>query len=197
ARPRSLLEMLRIRDFALLYGATVFVSLGLFVPFVFIAAFAEDRGVGDVAAASLVGIIGGASVVGRLGLGGLADRVGAVRLFKASFVIVTLSHVIWLLAGGGYGILVLYTVVLGVGYGGFIALSPAVAALRFGLEGLGGLLGTMYTAAAIGSLAGPPLAGALIDNWGYRTAISFAVTVSAVAVLILSAFRLPEVGPAH
>ncbi len=197
ARPRSLLEMLRIRDFALLYGATVFVSLGLFVPFVFIAAFAEDRGVGDVAAASLVGIIGGASVVGRLGLGGLADRVGAVRLFKASFVIVTLSHVIWLLAGGGYGILVLYTVVLGVGYGGFIALSPAVAALRFGLEGLGGLLGTMYTAAAIGSLAGPPLAGALIDNWGYRTAISFAVAVSAVAVLILSAFRLPEVGPAH
>ncbi len=192
ARPRSLWQMLHVRDFTLLYGATVFVTLGLFVPFVFIAAFAEDRGVGDVAAASLVGIIGGASVVGRLGLGNLADRVGAVRLFKASFLTVTLSHVIWLFAGGGYGILVLYTIVLGVGYGGFIALSPAVAALRFGLEGLGGLLGTMYTAAAIGSLAGPPLAGALIDHWGYRTAISFAVVVSVASVLVLAGFHLPE-----
>ncbi len=194
SRPRSLIQMMRIRDFALLYGATVFVSLGLFVPFVFIAAFAEDRGVGEVAAASLVGIIGGASVVGRLGLGGLADRAGAVRLFKASFVIVALSHLIWLFAGDGYGVLVVYTVALGVGYGGFIALSPAVAALRFGLDGLGGLLGTMYTAAAIGSLAGPPLAGALIDRWGYRVAISFAVIVSTVAVLILAPFRLPEPG---
>jgi len=83
-----------------------------------------------------------------------------------------------------YWQLVLYAIVLGLGYGGFIALSPAVAAERFGLQGIGGILGTMYTAAAIGSLIGPPAAGVLIDNFGYTTAIAAAVFCSGVGFVI-------------
>ena len=96
------------------------------------------------------------------------------------------SHFVWLGAGDRYWQLVVYAAVLGLGYGGFIALSPAVAAQRFGLTGLGGVLGTLYTAAAVGSLGGPPLAGVLIDGPGYSTAISFAglITVAAAAVLV-------------
>ena len=134
-RPRPLGELLRVPDFARLYASTIFGSFGLFVPFVFIASYAEERGTDEVAAATLVGLIGGASVVGRLGLGALADRIGAVRLYQASFVTMTLSHLIWLVAGDAYGLLVAYAIVLGFGYGGFIALAPAVAALRFGVDG--------------------------------------------------------------
>jgi MFS family permease len=84
---------------------------------------------------------------------------------------------------------VIYTVVLGLSYGGFIALSPVVTAERFGLVGLGGVLGTLYTSAGIGTLAGPPIAGVLRDEFGYRWAIGFAVTMTSVAVAILMAFR--------
>lgn len=185
ARPRPLLELLRIREFRILYVSVVFTTFGIFVPFVFLVRYAEDRGVSEVAAASLVGLIGGASVVGRLGLGGLASRLGSFRLYFASMVTIAVSHLIWLAAGASYPLLVLYTLVLGVGYGGFIALSPAVVAEFFGLEGLGGVIGTLYTAAAVGSLGGPPTAGLLIDNFGARQAIAFAATASVLSVVVL------------
>jgi len=84
------------------------------------------------------------------------------------------SQLIWLFAGNTYALLVLFAVIYGTGYGGFIALSPAVAATRFGLRGLGGVLGTWYSAAAFGSLGGPPSAGWLIDTFNYEVAILFA-----------------------
>lgn len=81
---RPLGELWKLGDFRTLYLAMVFTSFGLFVPFVFITGYAEDRGASSLAAALLVGLIGGASVVGRLAIGGIADRVGAARLFRAA-----------------------------------------------------------------------------------------------------------------
>jgi MFS family permease len=187
ARLRPIGELLRIRAFALLYAASLLVTFGLFVPFVFIASYAESRGVGEVAAATLVGLIGGASIIGRLGLGTLAVRLGATRLFRLSFLMMGLSHLIWLAAGGRFALLVVYAVVLGIGYGGFIAISPAVIADRFGLEGMGGVLGTLYTSAAVGSLLGPPLAGLLFDHFGASAAIGAAAAVSLAGWSVLLA----------
>lgn len=186
ARPRSLRELFGIADFRVLYLSSLCVTLGLFIPFVFLATYAEDRGIGSVAAASLVGMIGGSSVVGRLGLGGLADRFGPLRLYRFSFTTMAASHLLWLVAGSSLTMLVIYAVVLGFGYGGFIAISPAVVADRFGLENLGGTLGTVYTSAAIGSLTGPPLAGLLIDATGYSAAIVAAALVSGLGTLVLT-----------
>ena len=175
---RPLGQLLRIRAFALLYVASLLMSFGLFVPFVFLARYAEDRGAGEVAAAALVGIIGGSSIVGRLGLGALAVRLGATRLFRISCLVMGASHLVWLFAGDRYALLVVYAVVLGLGYGGFIAISPAVVAERFGLEGMGGVLGTLYTSAVAGSLLGPPIAGLLFDHFGDATGIVFAAVIS-------------------
>ncbi|MEM8903370.1 MAG: MFS transporter [Actinomycetota bacterium] len=190
AAPRKLGELLRLRDFAILYGSSLMVTFGLFVPFVFLATYAEDEGIGEVAAAALIGIIGGASIVGRLGLGALAARLGTRRLYRVCFLVMALSHPIWFVAGASHPLLIAYAITLGVGYGGFIAVSPAVAAERFGLEGLGGVLGTLYTSAAIGSLFGPPIAGVLIDEAGYGTAIGFATVTSLAGWVLL--MRLGE-----
>lgn len=192
ARSQPLRELLGVPDFRLLYLATLFGTFGLFVPFVFLVDYAETRGVSEVAAAALVGLIGGSSVVGRLGLGALANRVGTVRLFRMSTTVMATSHLLWLVAGDRYVLLVIYTIVLGVGYGGFIALSPAVVAERFGLDGLGGIIGTLYTSAAISSLFGPPIAGALIDAFSYRVAIGFSLATSVVAVAVLRDLRPPD-----
>ncbi|MBW2365018.1 MAG: hypothetical protein JRF25_08110 [Deltaproteobacteria bacterium] len=93
----------------------------------------------------MVGIIGGASIIGRLGFGALGDKISRIRLFQTTFFLVALSFSLWLLASKSYIMLVAFAVVLGAGYGGFIALSPAVAAELFGLIGLGSILGAMYT----------------------------------------------------
>jgi MFS family permease len=189
-------EVTRTRAFRALYGSTLLMSLALFVPFVFIADYAEEHGVESGAAALLVGLIGGSSIVGRLGLGTLAPRVGLTRLYQSCFLMMGVSFGVWLVAGDRYALLVLFTLVLGVAYGGFIALSPAVAAEAFGTVGLGGVLGGIYTAAGLGGLLGPPLAGAVVDATnGYVTVILGSSALSFAAFGVLT--RLPPSPPRH
>ena len=185
AAPRSISELWKDSNFRLMYIATIATSFALFVPFVFIASYATDRGIDEVSAATLVGLIGGASVLGRLSLGKLADRFDSVALFVASFVVLGSSHLIWFVADSSYALLATYSLVLGLGYGGFIALAPAVVARLFGLDGLGGTIGTLYTSAGIGSLFGPPIAGLLIDGPGYRVTILLAFGMGVVSVAAL------------
>ena len=71
--PRS---AFRSREFVLLYISWVLATTALFVPFVFLPAFARDHGASEVAAAALVSIIGGASIIRRLVLGPIGDRLG-------------------------------------------------------------------------------------------------------------------------
>jgi MFS family permease len=181
----SIHGVVRDRGFVVVYVGSVLVSLALFVPFVFIKDYAEDHGVGSGAAAALVGIIGGASVVGRLGLGAVAGRFGPLRVMQASFIILAGSFVLWLAAGSNLAVLVLFALVMGVGYGGFVALSPALMATLYGTRDLGAVLGALYTAAAIGGLIGPPLAGEIIDRVSYGAAIVVALVLAAGAAGVL------------
>jgi MFS family permease len=148
--------------------------------------FAHDHGASEFASAALVGIIGGASVAGRMGLGSLADRAGVVRLYQASFLVLALSYGIWLSAAS-YPIMVVFALVMGSGYGGYVALSPAVVAHLFGTNRMGTMLGALYTSGGFGAMVGPPLVGLIIDRTGsYRFAIAaaFAVALTSFALLI-------------
>jgi MFS family permease len=159
----------RTATFRSMYAATLLASLALFVPVVHLPVYAESTGVDPVTAAALVGVIGISSVAGRVVLGAIADRFGRVRTFQASFAVLAASFALWLgqvLLGGSFAVLLAFAVVLGVGYGGWIALQPTVIADAFGLSGLGWVVGLVYTAAGIGALLGAPLAGVLIDSTG-------------------------------
>lgn len=187
--PVVLKEVARERGFVILYIAILTLSASLFTPFVFMKSYATDHGIDDGPAAALVGIIGASSVVGRLGLGGLGARLGATLLTQVSFAVLTLSFLIWLAAGESYAMLVAFSIVMGVAYGGFIALTPAVAAGLFGTVGLGAILGALYTAAAIGGLVGPPVIGTVIDDVSYSAGIILSMVITAVATAVL--FLLP------
>ena len=132
-------------------------------------------------AAGLIGAIGTASVIGRLALGALAVPLGLLRVFRGCFLAIALSFVLWWVAGGSYPVLLAFALVLGVGYGGYVALAPAVVAARFGVERLGALLGVLYTSAAVGSAVGPPAAGAIIDAGGYGPAIAASLAIGLAA----------------
>lgn len=184
--PLRLGDAIRTPAFRLLYLSSVMMSMALFVPFVYLPSFAHDRGATEVASAALVSVIGGASVAGRMGLGTLADRAGVVRLYQASILVLTLSYGIWL-AANSYPMMVLFAIVMGAGYGGYVALSPAVIAHLFGPQRLGMMLGALYTSGGFGAMIGPPLAGMIIDRTGsYRVAIgvAFAIAIAAFTLLI-------------
>jgi MFS family permease len=183
-------EAARDRSYRWLYLASVLVSVVVFVPFVHLPAYAQERGVDPVAAAGLIGAIGLASVAGRLALGALAGAGGLLRVFQGCFAAMALSFGLWAAAGGSYATMLAFAAALGVGYGGFVALAPAVVAARFGVANLGALLGVLYTGPGLGSAVGPPLAGAIVDSAGYGPAIAGALVVGLVAFAAVLPVRL-------
>ena len=195
APPSELPSMWRLthnRRFTFLYLSVLLLSASLFIPFVYIDKYVSDRG--GTQGAWLIALIGLASVLGRLGLGALGTVLPLMRLYQISYAVMGLSYLIWLFAGNSLTALVVFVLVMGSSYGGFIALSPAVAAQLFGLTGLGGILGALYTAAGVGGLAGPPLAGLLIDNYGFSVAIVAGMCSALASVpLLVATARAPAV----
>lgn len=182
----------RTPAFAALYSSALLLSLALFQVFVYLPDFAEGIGVDEIPAAALVAVVGGSSIAGRLGLGLVADRWGRIRTYRACFLVMALSYGIWLVAPS-YLWLVVFAVVMGGSYGGFIALNPAVVAEVFGVAGLGSIMGLLYTGPGFGALAGPPLAGLVIDAAGYRWAIAASMVLALGAwAALLPLGRVPS-----
>lgn len=195
-RPVRLRDSVRSREFLCLYASVLLLSLALFQVFVYLIDFARHLRVNPVAAATLVGVVGAASVAGRLGLGVIADRTGRLATYRNCFLAMALSYGIWLFASS-YAWLLVFAIVFGTAYGGFIALSPAVVAEVFGLNGLGSLIGLLYTGAGLGTLVGPPIAGLVIDaTGGYGWAIGASMAAALAAWAVLLPLRGPPASPA-
>ena len=183
--PFSLGRAIRTREFRILYASVLLQGFGLFTFFVHLVPYAESRGAGRYAAAALLGVVGVFSTLGRLGLGPIADRFGRLRTFQLAIFAMAASYLIWL-AQPGYTGLAVFAAIMGAAYGGWVAISPSVLAELFGTEGLGGTAGALYTAAGIGALLGPPLAGAVVDATGsYRPAIAGAMVLEVASLAVI------------
>jgi MFS family permease len=173
----------RTRAFIIQYISLFFSGIAIYASFVFLPAYAADLGASRVAGAGLVGYIGASSVVGRLGLGALAPRFGLMKMYQASYLILLISFGVWL-AADSYAALVIFALLMGVGYGGIAAMSPAVAAATFGIEGLGELLGILFTGFGAACLVGPPIAGILVDRFhDYKWPVFVGTGASVLALL--------------
>jgi MFS family permease len=191
---RDLRDLFRSRDFMLLYLSWVLATMALFVPFVFLPAFARDYGATEVAAAALVSLIGGTSILGRVVLGPIGDRIGVLRLFKATVLLMAVSYAIWLLSPSYLGLSV-FAVVLGINYGSRIAAVPAVLIELFGADSLGTTLGVFFTATGVAALLGPTLAGiAVAESGGYRGGVVFALTMGLLGFIAILPVRSRSLG---
>ena len=183
---RQLWAKIRSARFSLFYLSLVMAGIAIFIPMVYLPAMAQSEGIAKVAAAALVGYVGGSSVVSRIGLDLLAEKIGLMKVFQLSFAIVCAACVMWSYLHGHLGLAV-FAVLLGTGYGGVAALTPAVAAHMFGLEDFGELLGLLLTAFGLASVAGPPFAGYLVDRSGnYRDIIWYATLASGLGVVTIA-----------
>lgn len=175
----------RTRSFKLLFVSALFMSSALYVPFAFAVTFAKEDGVPAARAALLVGLIGTSSIVGRLGLTSLSRRLGPVRLYQLCLAAQPVAYLLWLAAGGAYPLLVAFAVVLGVSYGGFVALGPEVVARLFGTTGLGAMIGLVYLGSGVGGFIGPVAAGGLADATGtHAVPILMSVVLASAATLV-------------
>lgn len=182
AEPVRPYDFIRTAPFRALFLSGMLMSIGLFVAFAFVVPFATDAGVSSSRASRLVAIIGLTSIAGRLGLTELSRRFGVVGVYRGALAIMPFAFAIWLFADGSYPLLVAFAAVLGVSYGGFVALAPAVLIETAGVESLGRKMGVVFLSFGLGGLIGPPAAGALSDATSGRT-----VPIVTVVVLLLIA----------
>jgi MFS family permease len=177
--------------FVMLYLSWVLATTALFVPFVFLPAFARDHGASEVAAAALVSTIGGASILGRLVMGPIGNWLGVLTLFKLTVFVMGASYAIWLLSSS-YGLLVIFAVVLGVAYGSRIASVPGVLIEYFGLQNVGTVLGVFFTASGVSALLGPLLAGIAVDlTASYTGGIVFALATGLLGFIAIASLHHP------
>jgi MFS family permease len=175
-------QIVRGYGFWRMYAASFLMTTALFVPFVFIVKYSTDRGVSSPAAAALISVIGVGSVVGRFGLGAIGVRLDVFWLAFLAYAVQPAGYLLWLVSGGNYVALVTFAAILGAAYGGYVALGPVLAAELYGIEGLGAILGVLYTSAGVGGLIGPIAAGVILDRTG-----SFDVVISVALALCVGA----------
>ena len=184
----------RIPAFRVLFATGLLFSVSLFVAFAFVVDFATDDGVSSSRAALLVGLIGATSIIGRLGITALSGRLPAVRLLQGCLAAQPVAFGLWLVSDGSYPVLVAFAVTMGIAYGGFVALGPEVAAVLFGVVGLGSIIGMQFLGAGLGGLLGPTTAGVLADaSDGHVVPILFALGASVLTVILSLALPTGQV----
>jgi MFS family permease len=190
--PQPLREVLRSMPFLSMYVSWVFTTTALFVPFVFLPAFAQANGADAVAGAALLSLLGGTSVLSRAGMGALSARFGTIPLFKCAVAAMAASFLLWLLLPDFHW-LVVFSVVLGFAYGVRISLVPAVLIDIFGRQNLGFILGVFFTASGLASVLGPILAGFIFDATGsYQWCIALALGMGVLGTIAIAPLRNPR-----
>jgi MFS family permease len=184
----ALRAALRSREFALLYAAMVFSCIGIFVPMVHIAPYAQDLGYSEAQGVALVSLIGLGSLIGRFTVGPFADRLGRRRSLVALCVALGVMQIVWWGASASYWLLALFAVVFGMCYGSTVAILPTIVMDLYGARAVSGIIGFLYTGAGIGALIGPWLAGAAYDAFG---AYDVPILAGAAFAFVAAMFGLP------
>ncbi|NIN34954.1 MAG: MFS transporter, partial [Gammaproteobacteria bacterium] len=133
------------------------------------------------------------SVSGRLGFGWLGDKLSR-RLVATTSFLMTGSGVLCFAYASAESpwLLVLFIILMGIGYGGSNALLPSLAREHFGRTNFGSIYGIMEGIGTIGMMTGPAIAGLAYDKWGsYQTIWLLLAGLALVA--IVSVFTITPV----
>ena len=188
----SLSAAVRSRPFFLLLLGFLLASLGQFTPIAHLVPYAEDRGISPQIAATLLSLLGVGSAVGRFAIGAGADRIGRWRGLGLSFGGVGVSCLLWLVSDGMVG-LGAFAVLVGLFWGGSVALAPSVMADYFGTKAVSGIIGVLYFGVGLGALVGPVMAGFVFDIWeSYVVAIIYSIVGPVLAGVTVLSAESPE-----
>lgn len=192
----TLPQAMRQSNFWVLYVTLGLSGFGCFVPMVHVGRYAVDAGHPETFAVLLVSLIGVGSLAGRFLVGSLAARLGRMRSLAFLYLAMGAMLLLWWTTTNAW-ILAVMAVGFGMSYGGFVATFPSVVMDLFGARSVAGIIGFLYTAAGIGTLFGPPVAGAAFDATGsYSAPILGAAALALLAAVMTGTMLRPRDGVA-
>jgi MFS family permease len=185
----SLAAALRSRPFWSIYVGALLMSFGLFAPFVHLVPYATDVGLGEAFGVLLIVLLGVGSTAGRFLFASVTGWLGRKHSFGLMYLGAGAMLVMWTMSTSAVALIV-FALVFGAFYGGFVAIAPSLAADYFGGRALGSIIGALYSGVAFGALLGSPVAGYAYDFFG-----SYAGAILAGAALCLVSFAITLATP--
>ncbi len=117
----------------------------------------EIAGMSDLEATFAVSILGGFNAVGRILWGFIGDRAGKEKVLSMGFLLCAVALLI-LSTVSQPTIFLVGICLVGLCFGGFLALYPALTSDYYGSKNLGVNYGIVFTAYGAGSILGPMMA---------------------------------------
>jgi len=193
ARP-SLLPVLRDSQFWIMvvcFGLAVMAEMSVMVHQI---AYALDRQIDKVAAASSLGIIGMASIFGRFFFGWLCDRINDAKYAAALGFFIMAVGMLLLLQTTTVTTLFIYALLFGFAYGSMGPVMPFLMAGRFGRHILGASYGLeVFFVMAIGGSVGPMITGYVYDLTGsYANAWLLNLALLVVVTFLILTLKKPR-----
>ncbi len=194
--PLTLRPVLRDSQFWIMvvcYSLAVMAEMSAMVHQV---AYALDRQIDKVAAASSLGMIGMASILGRFFFGWLCDRISDAKYASALGFFLMAVGMFLLLRTTTVTTLFVYALLFGFGYGSMTALMPFLLADRFGRHILGASYGMqVFFVMAIGGTSGPMITGYIYDLTGsYTNAWLLDLAVLVIVTFLILTLKKPGKG---
>ncbi|KAK9365620.1 MFS general substrate transporter [Lipomyces kononenkoae] len=157
------------------FTAGVFLAMwGMFVPFFYLSSYAiEQTHFSNALAFYLLAIMNAASLFGRIIPGFVADRLGRMNMFVFIVVATGIIELCWPKASSHVGLIV-WTIFYGFFSGAVISLfSAGFAQLTPSPQMIGTYIGQALAIISIAGLTGSPIAGTLLDSYGWEATSIF------------------------
>ncbi|KAK1594574.1 major facilitator superfamily domain-containing protein [Colletotrichum navitas] len=201
-RRRVMLDLAAYREasFVVLSAAMFFNVFSYTPPIYYLQQYSLAHGLASEGPSGLayylVAILNAGSVLGRVFPAWLAGRYGPVNVLLGVCVSVATVTMCWLAVRTGAGS-VAFALAYGFTSGGLVSLPPTVVSILVPHLGLHGTwLGMLSTTNAFGSLAGPPIAGVLLEKTGSYLGVQLlsglGMTAMAMLVFLLRIMRMEK-----
>ncbi|MBT9149042.1 MAG: MFS transporter [Dehalococcoidia bacterium] len=185
-------QALRTRTFWLLSlsFAICFMGVGAVVLHVMPYLRSVDLAPGSIVlVATLIPLL---SIIGRLTFGWLGDVFPKRHVLSLTTGLQAIGLLAFYYAPALWA-LIIFLVTFGSGYGGAIALRPAIQREYFGRNAFGSIQGWSMAVMTIGSIIGPAFAGWVFDIRGsFQLAWLIFAIMTAVAIPLIMAIELPQ-----
>ncbi|XP_048254030.1 monocarboxylate transporter 9-like [Haliotis rufescens] len=158
-------HLLKSPMFALLVFASILSMLAFFIPFFFLKDKAEKENISKTEGALILTVIGITNTLGRIISGWIADRPWAdpLHLNNIALVIAGIATLMVPLCHS-YVSLAIYGTTFGLCVAVFVSLRSILLVDLLGLDQLSKSFGILMLFQGVASMAGPPLAGTLLDS---------------------------------
>jgi OFA family oxalate/formate antiporter-like MFS transporter len=179
-------EMFRTKQFPLLWLSYWFgTATGLMTIGQAKQVAMELAGMIDSQASMIVSALGGSNALGRIFWGSLGDKIGREKTLTINFLTCLTALLIISCLFFIQPLFVISIMMIGLCFGGFLALYPAITSDYYGSKNLGVNYGIMFTAYGAGSILGPIMASYSRDFYGsYLPAFHVSAMLAALAMLL-------------